>query len=233
MPVSSWMKRKGDFSQASNKVAKVVAVSVTRPYKKATKENKFFQKVDSGPEQKVYDFPNTGTVGDNVGRTQNLLNNIPQGTNVGERVGLNIVVRSIMIHGDFANTAAKLAALGDTESVRMCIFVDKQANGNSISTPQNTVYSTGGTQVSAFTGRDPAYLDRFDVLWMDELNICSLGPNACRYDKYIKCAIPVRYAGSAASTPLTNAIYVGFTGTGAVANAGTARFNVRIQYTDE
>lgn len=196
-------------------------------------ETKYFQRTDGGPEQKTYDFSNTGTAADNVGQTQNLLNNIPQGTNIGQRIGLNIVVKSIMIHGDFANTYANLQAMAERESVRMVIFVDKQANGNSISTPQNLVFSTGGSQTSAFTGRDPAYLDRFNVLWTEQINICSLGPNACRYDKYIACNIPVRYAGSAASTPLSNAIYVGFTGTGAAANAGITRFAVRIQYTDE
>lgn len=216
---------------AKHAAARVIQRAMKRP--KSAPSSKYFKKVDSGPEQKTYDFLNTGTAADNVGQTQNLLNNIPQGTNIGQRVGLNIVIKSLQIHGDYFNTAAKLIAAGDSDSCRICIFVDKQANSNSISTPQNLVFTTGGAQTSAFTGRDPAYLDRFDVLWVEQLNLCSLGPNATRYDKYIKCNIPVRFAGSAASTPLTNAIYVGFTGTAAAANAGITRFAVRIQYTDE
>lgn len=200
---------------------------------KKLNETKYFQKVDSGPEQKIYDFSNTGTAADNVGQTQNIMNNIAQGTNVGQRVGLKIVLKSIQLSGDIYNTLTALTTLGGGESVRMCIFIDKQANGNSISTPQNLVYSTGGSQTSCMTGRDPAYLDRFDVLWVETFELCSGGPNAFRYDKFIKCNIPIRYAGSAASTALTNALYVGFTGTQPVASACIVRFNCRVQFTDE
>jgi len=196
-------------------------------------ESKFFKKTDSGPEQKKYDFSNTGTAADNVGQTQNIMNAIAQGTNVSDRIGLNIVVKSIQLRGDIYNTLTNLTTLGGGESVRLIVFVDKQSNGNAISTPQNLVYSTGGSQTSCMTGRDPAYLDRFDVLYSREFELCSGGPNAFRYDKYIKCNIPVRYAGSAASTPLSNAIYVGFTGTQPLATACIVRFNCRIQYTDE
>jgi len=143
------------------------------------------------------------------------------------------VIKSIQLSGDLYNSLTGLIALGGGESVRMCIFIDKQSNGNSISTPQNLVYSTGGSQTSCMTGRDPAYLDRFDVLWVGTFELCSGGPNAYRYDKFIKCNIPVRYAGSAASTPLTNALYVGFTGTQPAASACITRFNCRVQYTDE
>lgn len=216
---------------AKNAAATVIQKAVRRSRSAPT--SKFFKKVDAGPEQKTYDFLNTGTVADNVGQTQNLLSAIAQGTNIGQRVGLNIVIKSIQLHGDYASTAANLIAAGERDSMRLIVFVDKQSNGSSISTPQNLVYATGGSQTSAFTGRDPAYLDRFDVLYVEQLNLCSLGPNAARFDKFIKCNIPVRYGGSAASTPLTNAIYVGFTGTAPLANAGVCRFACRIQYTDE
>lgn len=209
------------------------SVSVVKASRRKAKgDSKFYQKTDTRPEQKYTDNLNIGTAIDSVGAINQITNAILQGTAAQDnRIGLNIVVKSINISGFCYNSIANLTA-NQGEKIRWYVFVDKQANGSA--TGGTNVYTQLGTVLASSSARDMAYLDRFDVLAMDEFYLSAAGPNIQDFSRYIKVNIPVRYAGSTASTPLTNAIYVmAVSSNNSGANKGVVCWDARMQYTDE
>lgn len=202
--------------------------------------NKFFPKSAHGIELKQLTSQKTlSLVTTDGSNTISVLNTaIAQGTDTNQRIGSQINIKSILFQGQVAVTSAVLAAApyiaaGGTDTVRVCVFVDKQANGNTLLTPTN-VYDNTGAAGGVFSGRTQEYLERYDVLYEEKFNINQGGPTGFSFSKYIKCDIPVKYVNSSGLTPLTNAIYAFVqcsTGNGTV--GPICSYNAKVVFSDD
>lgn len=218
--------------------AKIIKnLALKRKFKKPVQQ-KFFQKQDMGAERKTFNATKTAALVDNAASTSiQIVGQMAQGTDNGQRVGSKIRVKSIKFAGmaGLSTTGLNTAPynLANMETFRVCVYVDKQANGNTSVTPSN-VYDNNSTSACVFSGRTQEYLDRFDVLYEEIFIIGNAGPNMFKWDKYIKCDIPCKYASPSAATPISNAIYAYVQcSIGVTVNAPLTYFNVRLVYTDE
>lgn len=127
-------------------------------------------------------------------------------------------------------TTASYPEMGD--SVRVALVYDRSPNGTA--TTYGQVYSTAVGN-GAFGMRNMSYIDRFDVLAVDEVQLCAAGPNASRIDRYVNCELEIRFDGTGSG--IGNVEIGNFTLVYADQNASGAAQRailgvVRVTYTD-
>lgn len=122
---------------------------------------------------------------------------IAQGSDNTERIGRKITLNKIQYTLSVSASAANLANAALVQNgalnCRVSLVYDKQPNGASAT--YNFVYLVNATN-SPYTARNLNYIDRFDVLATDNIQINAAGPTAQQIQRYIKCSLETRYDGT-------------------------------------
>lgn len=148
-----------------------------------------------GGELKYFDTSLAATNVPQVGVVNPNLVIVPQGDAENNRIGRKINIRSIWLKGTiFLNVSATAAAATDT--VRMILVQDKQANG-AVFTVADVLQNTD------YIGfRNLANTSRFNILWDKTYNMSAMAvftatpaglPTEKALNMYVKCNIPIEY----------------------------------------
>lgn len=185
---------------SSNKKAKYASGGAASAISKKRKASKsvYYQSKDTGPERKVIDYTHNTTLG--TTGYLSCLNAMQQGTNQGQRIGVQIDNVGIRIRLSMFNSLTNLNTStgigGNSDFFRIFIVYDHQPNqtGSGVAGMFNP---DNGTAYAPWSEKGFSTKDRFDVLYDSGMQmICSGGPNCTVLDKHINCKLPTRYAST-------------------------------------
>lgn len=179
-------------------------------------------------EWKYLDTALMGNV-NNLG-SQDLLNGIAPGTGASQRVGMKISIHSLEYRGYETVTAAT----GDDQVHRICIFIDRQANGVAPALGQQLLLN------NTYAPRSLIARHRFKILLDRTFCLNASGESGSMraqkyYMKFRRPIIVEFNAGTAGDITdiVTNSLFVEHLGTAAPGpTAGSYYFICRIRYTD-
>lgn len=166
-----------------------------------------------------------------------LINGVASGTNVNQRVGRRIVMKSIYIRGYIFTGTTPLSF-----PVRTMLVLDKQANG-AAPTMQQILGSFASAQADIDAPNNLDNRERFKIM-MDKMTIIQVNggtsgatSNAGWIQKYKKCNIPVTFnnVGLGISSISTNSLWLCAVGPQVHDSASNHRifFSTRVRFTDE
>lgn len=155
---------------------------------------------------------------------------IPQGTNVSERIGNKITVKSISLRG-YSYLDQQTTQLSNG-LVRIILFIDKQSVGYTASVSDVLAVTDFISHVNLHNS------DRFiilkDKVFDIELQTCTTASTEATWKPwqiYTKVNVDVDYAGSAAAIPTVNNIGVLLIASGNWVNGAIA--STRVRYIDK
>lgn len=198
-----------------------------------------------GSELKAVDINNAGappvtTLLSNIGGIFSL-NFIGTGTDIYQRIGRKICMKSIHLKARLVSSGA--VAVNDM--VRLMIVYDRQANATTGPTAGDLFQMTdpsGATSTTVFDFKNPSNEDRFKVLWDESFSLPQNGVtmndsvwknNSRTYiDKYIKMDAEAHYVGGT-NYPTTGGLFFVTYGSNAIAVAPTnVQWVARLRFTD-
>lgn len=206
-----------------------------------------------GPELKAVDWAASGTMDQASATTPILVTPIAQGTEMYQRTGRKVKLRSIQLKGEvsLADPGSGATAPSEAYPIRFAIVYDDQPNGTlpSVADMFQALDSSATTYNWPFAPINLNNRDRFKILkdWVFTLKPGSnAGTSASYADGFHGCKDLTFYkkidfdmifngSGSGIGTIQTGAIYVvAYQQVGAQANGivGTYRFITRLRYVD-
>lgn len=235
------MKRKAEnpiFKAVTKKrLIKDIAKKLVKTTVSRTSGSKYNQAVSRVPEQKFMDATlNVNT--SNAGGSQ-LLTICQTGTdNNANRIGRKITNKSVQYDlmwcassGDLGTAAAWPEGAG---VCKWALVYDKQPNG-ALATWDDVFNSTTNI-ATPFCFKNYNNIDRFDILAIEEFEICVTGPNIQRKSRFVPMNLETRFDGT--SNAITDVqsgcllmVYGDSNSTGAAAASLTGR--IRVLYTDD
>lgn len=171
--------------------------------------------------------------------TNNCLNIIPQSDGQSGRVGRSVTVKAVYMKG-FVNLASQATAVAATDTMRVIIYLDKQANG-AAATAGNILAVLPGGAVDFLSFRNLENSARFQILAEKKFDITAMagpagvstGAREISFNLAKKCNIPITWDSTAATGALTTvrSNNIGVLCINQVTSA-TIEYNCRLRYSD-
>lgn len=148
------------------------------------------------PEAKFFD--NSINVNPSSAGAVFLLNSLAEGSDNTDRIGRKITINNVQYElvvaastGDLGNAATYPESF---DCIRVSLVWDKQPNG--ANPAYGDIYNSTSNLLTPMCLRNINYVDRFEILATDMVNICAAGPNAETIRRYIKTNLDARYQGT-------------------------------------
>lgn len=184
-------------------------------------------RVGEGEFKSIYTAP--ASYASNTGTVVQLINGLTQGAGIGQRIGQEILMRSVQLNA----VSVATAGTGTDQRARILLVYDRQANGGA---PAMTDVLESASEVAM---RNLQNRKRFKIL-MDKcihLNATGESDSEITWRFYRKLRHPVTFnAGNAGTVAdiATGSMYLMFYGSnGAGATAGSCLLSARIRFTDK
>jgi len=183
-------------------------------------------------EQKFFDTTRAAAAAPIAGIIANLsLNLIPQGVTESERVGRKCTVTRIYIQGQFLKTATSTAADAD-DTIRMIVYLDKQANGATAAVTDILETAT----INSFNNLSNS--SRFKTLAVKRMSINAIASFAAGtvnvqedWTCAIKCNIPIEFSAATGAIAEVRSNNIGIL---MISDEGLAffQYTARIRFSD-
>jgi len=198
------VQRKNRTTKKHSKEPANIVAKILKPSNSLKIHNRMkYPKNESGPEHKYIEIFTGGFNTSTTGQLS-LTNACVQGTANGNRIGQKILMTSCHFKVEIGQTINGLnssTGLTNTQSfnmVRVMLVYDKQPNNAAFSVSSDLL--TGSSVQLVQGNRQETTRERFVVLYDKTKIMQAGGPNAVKFEKYVKFRLPTTYSTGNAGT---------------------------------